>query len=362
MNPIEAMMVPLFEEVSDGICAADADGKILYMNPAAERMLEIPLTRARGRSECELLCGRLATATAEECASTCGLRNPGGEARAVTFKGAHNQRTAYEWNEAEFKRVEKMRHLRVRCVRMPTAAAGGGSRLTILEDAGAEMELERRREDWRNMVAHDLRNPLTAIYAAALELQTQTPDSDMIQICVQNCRRMTALLDLYLDVAKLEAGLTTVRLAQLPLAPIIAACVRDQAPLAQEKRVEVIIEAPPNLSVHADAELLTRVVSNLLNNAVKFTPEGGCVVIKAEAEGEDAVHLSFQDTGPGINPDDLPYLFDRYHQAASGNRRQMKGTGLGLAFCREALRAMNGTIKVESELGTGSVFAVRLSR
>lgn len=357
MNPIEAMMAPLFEEVSDGVCAADADGKILYMNPAAEALLDTTLSRARGRSQCDLLCGHLATAAGPECASACALRAPGPE-RAVTFRGVHNKRSVYEWNEAEFKRVEKSRNLRVRCVRMPTAAGGDEVRMTILEDATAELELERRREDWRSMVAHDLRNPLTAIFAAARELQDAAPGSELLNILVQNCRRMASLLDRYLDVAKLEAGLMTVSLAPVPAAPLLRACVNEQLPLAQEKGVSVDLEADEDLAVTADPELLPRVFENLLSNAIKFTPRGGRVAVKAEAVG-DLVVISFHDSGPGVPAEDLPALFDRYHQGAVG-KQTLKGTGLGLAFCRAAVTAMNGTIGVESEPGTGSVFAIRL--
>lgn len=356
MNPIETMMAPLFDEVSDGVCAADAGGNILYMNPAAEAILETTLSRSRGRSQCDLLCGHLATATEPECASRCALRAPG-TAQAVTYKGIHNKRSVYEWNEIEFKRVEKARNLRVRCVRMPTAAGGDQVRLTILEDASAELELERRREDWRNMVAHDLRNPLTAVFAAARELQDETPGSELLSIVVQNCRRMASLLDLYLDVAKLESGLMTVTLTRVPAAPLLRACVNEQLPLAHEKGVAVELEADEDLAVTADADLLQRVLSNLLNNAVKFTPRGGRVAVKAEAVG-DLVVISFRDTGPGVAAEDLPALFDRYHQSAAGKQRHV-GTGLGLAFCREAVKAMNGTIGVESTPREGSVFAVR---
>lgn len=357
MNPIEAMMAPLFEEVSDGVCAADAVGKILYMNPAAEALLDTTLSRSRGRTQCDLLCAHLATAAGPECASTCALRRPGPE-KAVTFRGIHNKRSVYEWNENEFKRVEKSRHLRVRCLRMPTAAGGDEVHLTILEDASAELELERRREDWRNMVAHDLRNPLTVIYAAAKELQDADPGSELLEICIRHCRRMTALLDRYLDVAKLESGLMIVTTTRVPAAPLLRMCVNEQLPLAHEKGVTVELEASEDLAVTADADLLTRVLSNLLNNAVKFTPRGGQVAVKGERVG-DLVVISFRDSGPGIAAEDLPALFDRYHQAAAGKQRQMKGTGLGLAFCREAVKAMNGTIGVESEPGNGSLFSLR---
>jgi len=363
MTPIEELLAPLFGEVSDGVCAADAFGMLLYMNPAAEALLGTTLERSRGRSQCELLCGHLATEASPECASACALRVLGGEETAVTHKGQRAQPSSYAWNDTGFKRLEKARALRVRCVLLP--AGGEGARLTIIEDCSAELELERRREDWRSMVAHDLRNPLSVIFAAARELQDAAPgaapDPELVDICVQNCRRMMSLLDRYLDVAKLESGLMDVRLARLPLEPLLKACVDEQAVLAREKSVIVELRAAQGLSVTADPDLLPRVLANLLNNAVKFAPAGGTVDVTAEADGRvSIVVITFRDSGPGIDPEELPALFDRYHQAAAGRRGPRKGTGLGLAFCREAVKAMHGTIDVQSEPGAGSSFAVRL--
>lgn len=358
MNPIEAMLAQLFDEVSDGVCAADAAGKVLYMNPSAQRLLEVTLSKSRGRSQCDLLCGKLIPPGGTECASGCALRDPGSGASALTFTGVHNRREVYAWNEGEFKRVEKSRALRVRCVRMPTAAGGGGVRITFLEDASAELELERRREDWRHMVAHDLRSPLTAIFAAAREMQEERPDSEMLRICVQNCRRMMALLDAYLDVAKLEAGLMPVAVKAMPLTPLLKTCVAEQEPTAREKRLAVRLDTPATLDAAADPELLTRVLSNLMSNAVKFTPEGGEIVVAARAEGTGKVVVDFRDTGPGISREDMPALFERYHRV-EGSKAE-KGTGLGLAFCREAVKAMKGTVSVVSRPGEGSTFTLEL--
>ena len=366
MNPLESLMDPLFDEVSDGICASDAEGNILYMNPAAERMLETPFFQTRGRTLCELLCGHLATPRSRECASACPLRGSDSAEKAVTFKGRHNQRISYEWGDVGLKCVDKWRNLRVRCLRTPSNSQGIGGRFTVIEDVSAEMELERQKEDWRNMVAHDLRNPLAMIYAALRELQEVTAKitahsrAELIELGVRNCKRMAKLLDLYLDVAKLDAGLMKVQISRLALAETVRACVEEQGPLTREKRIEVTVDVPMTLAVLADADLLPRVVQNLLDNAVKFTPVGGRIAIRAVPEAQDAVLLSFEDTGPGISPTDLPKLFDRYHQAEAGRQGKIKGTGLGLAFCREALKAMKGDIQVESTPGSGSSFTIRL--
>ncbi len=137
-------------------------------------------------------------------------------------------------------------------------------------------------------------------------------------------------------------------------------CVEEQSPFVQERRIALVVDVPLGLRVLADAELLSRVVQNLLNNALKFTPKGGRVGLEARTGDWGDVLLSVADTGPGIAADELPHLFDPYHQAKARRARKIKGTGLGLAFCQRAATAMNGDIRVKSTPGSGSRFVIRL--
>lgn len=132
MDPLETTMAPLFDELSDGICATDDKGAILYMNPAAERLLGITVAETRGKTLCDLLCGRLTTKELDDCAKGCPLRDPKDPTKAVSFEGSHYQGKGYQWTEYGIQSVDKRRSLRVRCLRMPDSC---GRHFTLIEKA-----------------------------------------------------------------------------------------------------------------------------------------------------------------------------------------------------------------------------------
>lgn len=141
MNPLEAEMGKLYDALADGVCVSDAEGRILYMNPAAERLLELPFAKVRDRHFCELLCGRLETpGSAKSAASSCPLRDANRPEQTVSFAGVHNRRTAFEWKADDFKRVEKWRDLKIRCLRTPADFPGARRHITVIEDASAALD------------------------------------------------------------------------------------------------------------------------------------------------------------------------------------------------------------------------------
>lgn len=353
-------LAPLFDELSDGICISEND-RVVYLNPAADRILRASDRRLRERSLCELLCARLKSPACDDCAERCELRKTGSPSKTVTFEGSYAPRPEYGWRDLRTERLDKPLDLRVRCLK-----AESGAHVTILEDISDEAAHAREREDWRHMIVHDLRTPLTAIFAVLAELRESAAgrkaDETLARIGVDNCRRMIDLLDLYLDVAKLDAGLMKAELRMVPVAAAARRAADAQAPLALAKRIPVSIEAPETLRALADPELLSRVLDNLLNNALKFTPEEGRVDVAAAARGPGSLEIEVRDTGPGIPADEMPHLFDRFHQARARREGKTKGTGLGLAFCRQALQTMGGDIRAWSAPGEGSRFTVRLPR
>jgi signal transduction histidine kinase len=259
--------------------------------------------------------------------------------------------------------------LRVHCQLLTTPLFDSWSfdkLLTTLEDIGPERELERHKEDWRNMIAHDLRSPMTNVLGT-LQLLEESParaamsadEGKLLAASIRSSRRLLALLNLYLDIAKLDAGLMRVRAEPVALPELAAACADEQQMAAAEKRITVALAVPPGLRARADADLLFRVLQNLLANALKYAPPGGRVEVRGRRDGA-AVELSVRDDGPGIAPEDQDRLFDRFFQAEARRGGKIQGTGLGLTFCREALKVMKGTIGVSSEVGQGSAFLVRL--
>lgn len=337
----------LFEHLSDGLCLSDGDGRVRYANPAARRLLSVP--EPTGRLLCDALCGRMG------CKDGCALLEPDGP-EAVTLKGRLGPAVAYDWRDVRVLRKETFKDLRVRCMRQP------GMRLTLIEDVTDRAELERHKEDWRHMIAHDLRSPVTAIFGTLRSLESaglQPALLRLVRSSLRSCERMLELLNLYLDVAKLDAGVMPVRLEAVDLRGAAQlACEELQAP-AFQRRVTLEVRVPRGLTARGDAALLQRVLRNLLSNAVKFSPFDSAVTVSGQRDGSWAV-LSVQDNGPGIEAADVPRVFDRYWQAAKRREGKLQGTGLGLTFCREALKAMGGRIALASEPGSGCVFTAAL--
>jgi signal transduction histidine kinase len=369
MQNVESLLDPLFQGLADGICVAGADGTILYMNPAACALLGMPDGRWPELSMCELVCGNLEGSEGRNFAVTCPLRKTPCAVPGVTFQGRFGHHVSYEWTGFRIKKQEKWAYLKVRCLRMPTGLLGPGpeKHFLVIQDATAESELEQHREDWRNMVAHDLRSPLTNVYGAFRVLEDLPEgaplgegDRKLIEIGSRSCRRMLELVELYLDIAKLDASLMPVSLEALDMLELVTACVEQQEPLAREHGIQISLDVAQGLKVMADKELFSRVLDNLLNNAVKFSPDASEVMVGARREEGGKISLTVKDKGPGIAEDDIPLMFDRFHQADARRAGRTKGTGLGLTYCKEAMRVMRGEIGVSSTVGKGSEFTVRL--
>jgi len=358
----------LFGKVSDGVCVSDAQGQVIYANATARRMLDIG-GDARDVKLCDRLCGLLSDSTPGDCADRCPLLEPDSKEPGVTFEGKYGPKTVYSWKETGPSRMEQWKNLRVRCLRVPGATADGEKserRLTLIEDAAAQAAREQSGEEWREMIAHDLRSPLANIYGVLKTLEDipagkplHPSEKGLLDVSIRACARMTELLDLFLELAQFDAGAVPVHPKNIPLLDLVKKCVEEQTVAAQVGGVEVKVSVPEDLKVLADWALLARVVQNLLNNALKFTLQDGKVAISATEEG-GGILLRVKDTGSGIAPEHLPFLFDRAYQAKARREGKIKGNGMGLAFCQEALRAMGGAISVKSELGAGSEFIVSL--
>ena len=356
------MVERFFDELSDGIVLSDVHGKILYLNPAAERLLQASSSKARKKRICELLCGHLSVDGEPECASTCELLRPGSAAEAVTFQGNYGPKEIATWRDFGVRRRRVYRNLRVRCLRAPASLVGRGRHLTLIEDDAA---VAKQKEDWRQMIACDLLSPLTSIYSAICLFQeaggSPLPDGsrDLVDAAERSARKMLELMTLSMDVDELDAGVREVKREPVRLADAVRSRIEAQAPAAASKRVEIVAAVPDEIVVEADPELLSRVIANVLDNAVKFTPAGGRVELTARRDGGSG-ELSIKDTGPGLAREALPLLFDRAHQARERRAGRLQGTGLGLTFCRAALSAMRGSIAVDSKPGAGAEFFLRL--
>ena len=209
--------------------------------------------------------------------------------------------------------------------------------------------------------SHELRSPLGAM-RAAVEVALQRPRGseeyrDVLASLGEQCERLTALVNGLLLLARADAG--EVEVVRLPLE--LSALVDDVAemfePLAEERGVAFRWACPPSLMVSGDAQRLRQLITNLLDNAIKFTPPGGAVSLRAEGHAAGA-RLTISDTGVGVPAGHLPHIFERFYQADPA--RSSAGSGLGLSICRWIVQAHDGAIEATSEEGKGMTFTVLL--
>ena len=226
----------------------------------------------------------------------------------------------------------------------------------------AAEEAGRDREKMVAVVSHDLKNPLSTIQmAVSFLLEDIVPDDEahamerrQLNAIKRESGRMYRLIHDLLDANAIEAGKLHVKRSLQEVTPLVDEVVETLRPLAAAKRIELAVETAPELpQLHVDRDRLFQVFSNLGGNAIKFTPEGGRVLIRARCD-DDAVAFDVVDTGPGIPPADLPRVFDRYWQA---KQTASLGSGLGLTIAKGIVEAHGGRIAVSSVPGEGTVFS-----
>ncbi len=231
----------------------------------------------------------------------------------------------------------------------------------VLRDISERKELDTLREDLIAMIFHDLRAPLsnvaTSLDVIASTLEFQEPSlQSLLQIAQRSVDRIQRLTNSLLDMSRLEAG-QPVR-NRKPVAPFSLAkeAVEVILPIAQNKNIQVELTVPPELPlVYVDEDMIRRVLINLLENAVKYTPADGEVSVGAAQEGK-MIRLWVQDSGPGIPPEAQQSIFDKYSRLRSAEKSGIKGVGLGLAFCKLAVEGHGGQIGVVSTPGKGARF------
>ena len=223
----------------------------------------------------------------------------------------------------------------------------------------------RRKDEFLAMLSHELRNPLAPLRNAVTLLQQADAEPEVRrrarEILDRQLAHLTRLVDDLLDIARITRGSIGLRRQPAPLGDIVSAAVETSRPLvdAGAHHLEVSLPAQP-VTVQADPVRLAQVVSNLLNNAAKYTPPGGRIELEARVDSDGAA-IAVRDNGPGIAAEDLARVFEMFRQGEETRRRSPGGLGVGLALARRLVEMQGGTIEARSQgAGQGAEFIVRL--
>ena len=224
--------------------------------------------------------------------------------------------------------------------------------------------LERVRQEFLSNVSHELRTPLTAILAFVETLEDGAIDDTennrrFLAVIRRNAERMHNLIDDILELSAIEAGTESVKPAPIRLRSLVGDVMQAVAARAAARRVMLNNEVSKDATVFADARRLEQMLTNLIDNAIKFNRENGTVTISHEHKGaRDRIHI--RDTGDGIPPEHLKRIFERFYRVDRARSRDMGGTGLGLAIVKHLALAHNGEVSVQSKHGEGSTFTIEL--
>ena len=237
-----------------------------------------------------------------------------------------------------------------------------------LEKANRELKkLDQLKSDFIASVSHDVRTPLNSIQESiALILDGVVSTSEekgkrVLEIAKRSISRLTTMINDLLDFSKLEAGKMRLHIEPCDIQILIDEVLGSLKSLAEKKKIKLNFrptEGFPKIS--CDAERMIQVLTNLVGNAIKFTPDSGAITVSLGLETDNRLRITVSDTGPGIAKEDLGRIFERFEQVKTASPSGSQGTGLGLSICKELVKLHGGEVWAESEVGKGSRFIVSI--
>jgi PAS domain S-box-containing protein len=324
----------------------DRRDRIVYANPRARELLGLSVLDAIGHT-IQDLDGELGAHVVEPENTLCQLR--------TTLVKSQSTPTAEFTLTAPAPRTVQARLFAIH------DAGGGSLGLGILiRDITREKELDEMKSQLLSTVSHELRTPLASIKGFATTLLRDDVEWDeesrreFLAIIDEESDRLTELIGNLLDMARIEAGTLRVEADPTDLRPIILKTVAEFRMMTRAHEIEVNL--PPSLpAVMADPRRARQILRNLVENAIKYSPDGGPIIVSAQARSGDVL-TSVADRGIGIEEQQLEHIFDRFYQVDNASTRKVGGSGLGLSICKAIIEAHDGSIWVESQPGAGSTF------
>ena len=323
--------------VADGVALIDTSGSVLHWNPAAASITGVAEEEALGRQVSEVV------PAWDALTSHVPLVPPGGDARPVT--------------------VPIVLGGRERWVSVSGVDFGDGT-VYALQDVTEEHALEKTRSDFVATASHELRTPLAAVYGAVRTLRrddvelTDADRAQFLEMIESEATRLAKIVDQILLAGQLDADAVEFELVECDLEEV-AAGVIDSAALHVPESISLDLSVDGAAPIRCDENKLRQVLVNLVDNAVKYSPEGGRVELRVRSENGSCL-IEVADEGLGIPEDERERIFEKFYRLDPQQTQGVGGSGLGLYICRELVERMNGRLRVESEPGKGSRFTVEL--
>lgn len=340
-NEYEAVLSSMVE----GVIAVDLENRIMGINRAAADMLAVTPEKIKGRIIMETVRNSELQRFVMDALKDRSPREGDVILHQVSGQVVHTQ-----------------------CIPLNSATADRIGTLVVLNDVTRIRRLENIRRDFVANVSHEIKTPLTAIKGFVETLQhgsADTPEEQekFLGIIKKHADRLDAIVEDLLALARLEQKEEEAELERglNALEEIIETAVQVVKRKAEEKKISIKTTCDPALKIKVDAPLIEQAVVNLLDNAVKYSPEAESVSVEAEASDQE-VRIRVIDQGPGIPKKHQPRLFERFYRVDRARSRMLGGTGLGLAIVKHIARAHNGNVSVESVSGKGSTFTITLPR
>ena len=339
---------------ADAVIAVDEEQRIIFFNEGAERIFGWSAEEVGGKYLAMLLPERF---RATHRGHVHGFGAAHGRARLM---GERQEISGLRKSGDEFPAEASIQRMEI---------AGKNVYAAVLRDVSARYRAEealhqaiRARDDMMGIVSHDLRNPASAVKMLARSILAESRErgdipldvAERVEIMLQAAAQIDALIQDLLDVTRLEAGRLTVSPREVAPRPLVEAALYAMRTLAESSGVALEASYADELPmVYADPERVTQLLSNLVGNALKFTPAGGRVEVRVRPYDEGTL-VSVIDTGDGIPAEQLPHVFDRFFQVSSARAGARHGAGLGLPIARGIVEAHGGTIWIESAAGRGT--------
>lgn len=346
-NELGAVLSSMIE----GVLAVDTEERIISLNGAAAELLRVDPNQTLGRLLPEVVRN---TALQQFAAQT--LR----ENRAITAEINLRVATTGETDRP-------YRHLRGQSAILRDEDGERLGAVLVLHDITHIRRLESVRRDFVANVSHEIKTPISAVKAAVETLMDdrELPREDaqhFLRMVSRQADRLTAIVDDLLSLARIEQdeGRIRAEMNRAPVTPVLrAACETCQAN-ADERDIELAVDADPDLEARMNPALCEQAMINLIDNAIKYSPEQTRIEVLGQRDGDEVV-LSVIDEGRGINGEHLPRLFERFYRTDRARSRELGGTGLGLSIVKHIAEAHGGRVSVESKVGSGSTFRIHLT-